>query len=144
MYQIRKEDISLNTIRDLIKSGEKIELSKEAKEDVEFCRQFLESEIETREEPIYGVNTGFGALHNKSISKNEISDLQTNLVLSHACGIGDEVPQDIVKLMLLLKIINLSIGHSGIRMETLDRLIFLYNENILPVIIRNIRRSEGE
>lgn len=134
MYQIGSEVIGLSQIKDIIKSNQKIELSDSAIEKVSLCRSFLEKEIETRESPIYGVNTGFGSLYNTSISKDEISDLQRNLVISHSCGTGDTVSLEIVRIMLLLKIINLSLGHSGIRIETLDRLIFMYNENILPVV----------
>ena len=72
------------------------------------------------EEPIYGINTGFGSLCNVKIATENLSQLQENLVKSHACGTGDEVPQEIVKLMLLLKIQSLSYGHSGVQLATVE------------------------
>ena len=90
--------------------------------------------MKSQEEPIYGINTGFGSLCNHTISTKELSTLQSNLVKSHACGIGDEVPREIVKLMLLLKIQSLSYGHSGIQLCTVERLADFFNNDILPVV----------
>ena len=85
-------------------------------------------------EPIYGINTGFGSLCNVEISKENLTKLQENLIKSHACGTGEEVPSEIVKIMLLLKIQSLSYGHSGVQLATVERLIEFYNNDILPVI----------
>lgn len=82
----------------------------------------------------YGINTGFGSLCNVRINDDELADLQKNLVTSHSCGFGDEVPADIVKVMLLLKIRGLAQGFSGIHRDTIQRLVYFYNENILPVV----------
>ena len=82
----------------------------------------------------YGINTGFGSLCNVRIKDHELSLLQENLVCSHACGMGDEVPTEIVKLMLLLKIHGLSLGYSGVRTEIVQRLADMYNKNIIPVV----------
>jgi len=87
-----------------------------------------------QDEPIYGINTGFGSLYNVKISKENLTQLQENLVMSHACGIGERVPNDIVKLMILLKIQSLSYGHSGVQLETVLRLVDFYNHDILPVV----------
>jgi histidine ammonia-lyase len=88
----------------------------------------------SEETPIYGINTGFGSLCNVKISNENLSKLQENLVKSHACGTGEEVPLTIVKLMLLLKIQSLSYGYSGVQLETVERLIAFYNNDILPVV----------
>jgi histidine ammonia-lyase len=90
--------------------------------------------MEANETPIYGINTGFGSLCNIKISNENLSKLQENLVKSHACGTGEEVPSEIVKLMLLLKIQSLSYGYSGVQLITVLRLIDFYNNDILPVI----------
>ena len=90
--------------------------------------------MEQSDSPIYGINTGFGSLCNHKISKKELGKLQNNLVLSHACGTGDEVPNEVVKIMLLLKVQSLSYGHSGVQLKTVDRLIEMFNKNILPVV----------
>lgn len=101
---------------------------------VKKCREYLNTMMETHDKPIYGINTGFGALYNRSIDKDQLSQLQVNLIRSHACGMGETVPAEIVRLMLLLKVRGLSYGHSGVSLETIDRLMFLYNRDLLPVI----------
>ena len=90
--------------------------------------------MKSNNDPIYGINTGFGSLCNVKISNENLSKLQENLVKSHACGTGEEVPHEIVKIMLLLKIQSLSYGHSGVQLVTVQRLIDFYNNDILPVI----------
>ena len=82
----------------------------------------------------YGINTGFGFLQNVRIDNDQIEVLQSNLLQSHACGLGEEVPAPIVKLMLMLKIKSLSYGHSGVQVDTVKRLTDMYNANVLPVI----------
>ncbi|MGY8989529.1 MAG: aromatic amino acid lyase, partial [Flavobacteriales bacterium] len=94
----------------------------------------MDEKIKNSEVPIYGVNTGFGSLCNHNISDEDLEQLQRNLVLSHSCGTGDEVPQDIVKIMLLLKIQSLSYGYSAVQLQTINRLIDMFNHNILPVV----------
>jgi len=90
--------------------------------------------MKNQKEPIYGVTTGFGSLCKVSISNEQLSQLQKNLVMSHACSIGDEVPQEIIKLMLLLKIQSLAYGHSGVQLITIQRLIDFFNNDVLPVV----------
>ena len=97
-------------------------------------REYLEKRLEKNEKPIYGVSTGFGFLANTHIASSSLSQLQTNLIRSHACGLGEEVPDEIVRLMLLLKVRSLSLGHSGIRLEVVQRLLDFYNEDVLPVV----------
>ena len=86
----------------------KIALSPEARKRIQDCRDYLDRKMETQKEPIYGVTTGFGSLCNISVGKEELSQLQKNLVMSHACGTGERVPKEIVKIILLLKIQSLS------------------------------------
>lgn len=88
----------------------------------------------SHKDPIYGINTGFGSLYNVKINSANLTKLQENLMKSHACGTGDMVPKEIVKLMLLLKIQSLSYGHSGSQLETVNRLIDYYNNDVLPVV----------
>ena len=83
---------------------------------------------------IYGINTGFGSLYGQKISNDDLGQLQRNLVMSHACGLGDEVPCELVRLILLLKIQSLSYGNSGVNQSTVERLIDMYNNRVLPVI----------
>jgi histidine ammonia-lyase len=133
-HYISTEVLSLEQLQEIISQHKTLSLSEEAKVNIEKCRAYLDHKMSFNEAPIYGINTGFGSLCNVKISNENLSQLQSNLVKSHACGTGDEVPSEIVKLMLLLKIQSLSYGHSGVQLQTVERLIEFYNNDILPVI----------
>ncbi|MBL1280298.1 MAG: histidine ammonia-lyase [Fluviicola sp.] len=126
--------ISLEKLDEIIASKVKVVLSEEAKKAIVKCRDYIDAKVKSHDQMIYGVNTGFGSLCNTAISFEDLGKLQTNLVLSHACGAGEEVPPHIVKRMLLLKAIGLSHGNSGVQLETIERLLFMYNNDVLPVV----------
>jgi histidine ammonia-lyase len=134
IHYISTEVLSLEALQEIISHHKKLSLSEEARINIEKCRSYLDTKMLNNETPIYGINTGFGSLYNVKISNENLSKLQENLVKSHACGIGDQVPHEIVKIMLLLKIQSLSYGHSGIQLQTVERLIEFYNNDILPII----------
>ena len=131
---ISKEFLAIDEIGRIIREGEKIELGAEAKEAIIKCREYLDSKMEDIGRPVYGVTTGFGSLCNITIAQDDLSKLQHNLVKSHACGIGAKLRPEIVRLMLLLKVQSLSYGHSGAQLETIQRLVDMYNYDILPVV----------
>jgi histidine ammonia-lyase len=133
-HYISTDVLSLETLQEIIAQHKSIELSEEAKINIQKCREYLDRKMQSQDTAIYGINTGFGSLYNIKIDNDKLSKLQENLVKSHACGIGDEVPQEIVKIMLLLKIQSLSYGNSGVQLLTVERLIAFYNNDILPVI----------
>lgn len=133
-HQISSEVLEISTIGELIFQQRKIELSESAKEKISKCRDYLNNRMLAQDDPIYGINTGFGSLYNVKISKDKLTQLQENLVMSHACGIGERVPSEIVKIMLLLKIQSLSYGHSGIQLSTVQRLVDFYNNDVLPIV----------
>ncbi|MBG6061577.1 histidine ammonia-lyase [Flavobacterium sp. CG_9.1] len=133
-HYISTELLSLEILNEIVSHYKALALSDEAKINIQKCRDYLDKKMASHSEPIYGINTGFGSLCNVKISNENLSKLQENLVKSHACGTGEEVPSQIVKLMLLLKIQSLSYGHSGIQLQTVERLIEFYNNDILPVI----------
>lgn len=133
VYKITSK-IDFQTIQKIIAEKQTLALSDDAKKKVEKCREYLDKKIKSSKESIYGINTGFGALYNKTIPEKDLEKLQENLVMSHACGTGEEVPQEIVKLMLLLKIQGLSLGYSGVSVEVVERLILLYNQQVTPVV----------
>jgi histidine ammonia-lyase len=124
--------LSLSDIETILKNP--IELDEISIANIEKCRAYLDSKMLDETKTFYGINTGFGSLCNVKISNDDIEQLQENLVLSHACGMGNEVPQDIVKLMLLLKVKNFVYGNSGVSLQVTERLISFYNQNILPVV----------
>lgn len=128
--------ISLVEIDSILTDNKKIELSESAKNAIHKCRTYLDEKVARNERLIYGVNTGFGSLCNTAISSEDLEQLQINLVLSHACGTGEEVPAELVKRMILLKILGLSHGHSGVQLETVERLIFFFNNNIIPIVFQ--------
>jgi len=134
VHQISPEKLNFKAIFDILKENKKLELSEESKQLIVKCRSYLDKKMEQHKEPIYGINTGFGALYNKTIGKEDLGKLQENLVKSHACGVGEEVPAEIVKLMLLLKAQSLSYGHSGVQLSTVQRLIDFFNNDIVPVV----------
>ncbi|MBO4382312.1 MAG: histidine ammonia-lyase [Bacteroidales bacterium] len=133
-HQISTKFLSIEKVAKIVERRQKIELSQEAIDAVQKCRAYLDKKTDTEKEPIYGVTTGFGSLCNRSISKEDLSMLQRNLVVSHACGVGAEVPQEIVQLMLLMKIQSLSYGHSGVQLATIQRLVDFYNTGVYPVV----------
>ncbi len=131
---INSKFLSLKELWEIFSENKKLRLSEESKQKIIKARRFLDNKLKQNTKPIYGINTGFGALHNIKIDDKQINELQENLVISHACGIGDEVSHDIVKLMLLLKILSLSKGHSGVQLITVERLIDFYNNEIYPIV----------
>lgn len=133
-HQISTTHIDYNKLKEIITNIATLELSDDAKKRIVNCREYLDKKVGSLKEPVYGINTGFGSLYNKSIEAKDLEQLQENLVMSHACGTGNEVPHEIVKLMLLLKIQGLSYGNSGVQLETVQRLVDFYNNDILPVI----------
>lgn len=134
IHYISSRQLTIDVIEDLIKKPYQLALSVEAAARISRCRDYLDQKILSSSEPIYGINTGFGSLCDVKIDDSQLGQLQKNLVMSHACGMGEEVPRDIVKLMLFLKIQSLAYGHSGVAPETVKRLIDFYNHDILPVI----------
>ncbi|MEE1322416.1 MAG: aromatic amino acid ammonia-lyase, partial [Bacteroidales bacterium] len=134
VHKISPELLTLSQVDKILKEGMTLELSQESRERIVKCREYLDNKMKTQKEPIYGVTTGFGSLCNISISKEQLSQLQKNLVMSHACGVGEEVPAEIVKIMLLNKIQSLSYGNSGVQLQTVERLIAFFNNDILPVV----------
>ena len=134
IHQISRSPLSIVDVQEILWLDKKIELSKESIQAIQKCREYLDHKITQSSVPIYGVNTGFGSLYNHIIPKEDLGQLQCNLVMSHACGTGDEVPHRIVKLMLLLKVQSLSYGNSGVQLCTVQRLIDMFNHDILPVV----------
>ena len=136
IYKIGGQTLTISEIAEILAADTKLELRTRAKQRIQDCRDYLDRKMEQLDAPIYGINTGFGSLCNHKISTEDLKKLQTNLVLSHACGTGDRVPDDVVKIMLLLKVQSLSYGHSGVQLKTIERLIEMFNKNILPVVFQ--------
>lgn len=134
IHKISAEHLSIERIGEIVYGGYQIQLSNDAQKRIVECRKYLDRKIEETTSPIYGVTTGFGSLCNVSIGQDYLAQLQINLMMSHACGTGDRVPNDIVKIMLLLKIQSLSYGFSGCQLATVNRLIDFFNNDVYPVV----------
>ena len=134
IYILTEKELEINEVKTILDYNLTIELSDEVKNIISTNRKFLESKIDSDNNLYYGINTGFGSLCNHAISKDDLKKLQINLVRSHACGAGEEIDTILVKLMLLLKINALSLGSSGIQLATVERLVYLFNNNIFPVV----------
>ena len=133
-HYISAETLTFERVNEIITKGYKLALSEDAKARIQKCRDYLDKKMETQTTPIYGITTGFGSLCNHSISKEDLSTLQKNLVMSHACGTGEFVPKEIIRIMILLKVQSLSYGNSGVQVVTVQRLIDFFNNDVLPVV----------
>ena len=133
-YSVGSEHLTLSLLKKIIENRFILALSQKAVESILICRTYLDKRLDESKVPVYGINTGFGYLQNVIVPDDKLTLLQRNLLLSHACGTGEEVPKEIVKLMLLLKVQSLAYGNSGVTLQTVERLIYMYNNNVLPVI----------
>jgi len=133
-FTISSQPLALSQVKKFLDEKARLRLSEEARQKVLRCREYLDRKVSRTEDLFYGINTGFGSLCNVRISDEELDDLQINLVKSHACGMGDEAPESIVRLMLLLKIRSLSFGYSGVQLTTVQRLVDFFNEGVTPVV----------
>ena len=137
IHHISSEHLTLDKVKEIIDSHARLVLSEESIQAIKKCRRYLDTKMDDIGRPVYGVTTGFGSLCNVTIPADKLSQLQYNLVVSHACGSGETVRPEIVKLMLLLKVQSLSYGHSGAQLVTVQRLIDMFNNDILPVVYQH-------
>lgn len=134
IYYVGSKNLTFEIIQDIIQSDAHLTLDTKVIQRIQKCRDYLNNKIVQSTEPIYGVTTGFGSLCNKNIELDQLTVLQENLIKSHACSIGNELSTSIIKLMLLFKAHALSLGYSGVQVDTVQRILDLYNYNILPVV----------
>ena len=134
IHKISAEHLTIERIGEVVYNGYKLELSDDARNRIIRCRKYLDEKIAKTTRPVYGVTTGFGSLCNVSVNPDQLAQLQINLMMSHACGVGDRVPNDIVKMMILLKVQSLSYGYSGCKLDTVQRLVDFFNNDIYPVV----------
>lgn len=133
-HHISPDHLSLEKVGELLSNHSHLVLSTEASTRIRNCREYLDKKLAGNDQLFYGINTGFGSLCDVRISEEDVEQLQHNLVVSHASGMGDPVPQEVLRIMLLLKIQSLSYGHSGVREVVVQRLIDFYNADVLPVV----------
>ena len=136
-FTISPTQLTLSDVKKILLEKLQLKLSKVSIERINKNRKYLDNKLKSKDHVFYGINTGFGSLCDKKISQDDLKKLQVNLVRSHACGTGDEINSTIVKLMILIKINALSLGYSGVHLKTIEKLIFLFNNDILPVIFES-------
>jgi histidine ammonia-lyase len=129
-----KQHTNFQQIKNLLAFNQLVSITFDAHFRITECRNYLDKKLAESDDLFYGINTGFGYLQNVKIDKSQLAELQSNLIKSHACGMGEEVPLDIVKLMVMLKMKSLSYGYSGVQIETVKRLMDMYNADVFPVI----------
>jgi histidine ammonia-lyase len=129
-----KSPVNFQQVKNLLEFEQLVSITFDAHEKITRCREYLDEKVRDTDESFYGINTGFGFLQNVKIDDSRVEQLQYNLLKSHACGMGDEVPAPIVRLMIMLKIKSLSYGYSGVQIDTVKRLMDMYNNDVLPVI----------
>lgn len=134
IHKISAAHLTIEEVGAILENHATLELSDDARQRIVRCRKYLDKKIAESDVPIYGVTTGFGSLCNVSVDKDRLAQLQVNLIMSHACGVGSRVPNDIVKIMLFLKAQSLSYGYSGCQVETVERLLDFFNNDIYPVV----------
>ena len=134
IFKISPADLTFEIIEDILVNNIQLELSEESVRLITKSKNYLDKKLQETDGPLYGINTGFGALCDIEISKDDLSKLQENLVVSHACNIGPEVPSDVVRVMLLLKAHALAKGNSAVQLKTVQRIIDLFNHQVLPVV----------
>lgn len=134
IYYVGSGDLSFEIVERIINENIRLELAPEAKLRIQRCRDYLDKKIAESKEPLYGITTGFGSLCNKNISSDELGTLQENLIKSHACSVGEEISPLVIKLMMLFKAHALSLGHSGVQVITVQRILDFFNNDIMPIV----------
>lgn len=133
-HSITDRQLSFDDLKRVFSGEISLSLSEDSRKKIQRCREYLDIKVKSTSNPIYGINTGFGSLYNRNISNDQLEKLQENLVKSHACGTGAEVPPEIVRLMLFLKVQSLAYGYSGVQVQTVQRLIDMFNQHVYPTI----------
>ncbi|MCQ6563028.1 histidine ammonia-lyase [Paenibacillus mendelii] len=133
MIQLDGSCLSMEQVSQVIHDNELVEISEISWDKVKKSRDVVES-IVSKGSLVYGVTTGFGKFSDTVISVEDVEELQINLIRSHACGVGEPLPEKVAKTMLLLRANALAKGYSGIRPATLQLLVDALNHNIYPVI----------
>ncbi|MDD2574603.1 MAG: aromatic amino acid lyase, partial [Firmicutes bacterium] len=127
------QSLAIEQVAMVAREGRPVMLDPAAVERINISRSIVEEYV-SREEVVYGVTTGFGRFSDVAISKDETETLQRNLIVSHACGVGDSFERDITRAVMLLRVNTLCRGYSGVRLETLSLLIEMLNKGVHPVI----------
>lgn len=131
MITVTGDNLTIEEVVKVARNNEKVQLSKDSISRINKARDMVERLMQ-EDRVVYGVTTGFGKFSNVKISSSQALQLQENLVKSHSAGVGKPLPIEVVKAMMLLRANALAKGFSGIRLQTLQLLVDMLNENIVP------------
>ena len=132
-FVIKPGQLSFAEIKKLVQTKQSCELDKQSIAVIRASEAVVQAALKSNKS-VYGINTGFGALASQKISADELTQLQRNIVLSHACGTGELLDDETVALILLMKINSLAQGYSGVRLELIEALLSLYNLGVYPCV----------
>jgi len=130
---LSNETFTLDELENIARNKFRVSLSERARQDIQKSRKLVENWVDD-EEVIYGITTGFGAMSSVSISKDDTQQLQRNLLMSHAAGVGNPLDKEIVRAIITLRIKDFALGHTSARLETVEALISLLNHDVIPVV----------
>ncbi|MFN2166919.1 MAG: histidine ammonia-lyase, partial [Anaerolineae bacterium] len=130
---IDKPNLTIDDVAAVARDGVKVAFTSEAIERIRRARRLVEKWV-AEERIIYGITTGFGALSHTRISKNQTRELQRNIIMSHAAGVGAPLPEEVVRAVMAIRLHDLSLGHAGVREETARLLMAVLNAGICPVV----------
>ena len=133
MFKYGIDQLTLHKIQEIANGNLKAIINNEAKEKIISCRKKVEI-ITKKDKVVYGINTGFGPLCDVQISPEETNQLQKNLLITHAVGVGNNIDKQLSKLMMICKVHALCQGFSGVRLELIERIIFFIENNLLPTV----------
>ncbi|MCL2255267.1 MAG: histidine ammonia-lyase [Firmicutes bacterium] len=133
MISLNGKTLDIKDVVRIARNKAKVDICKKAMQQVKLARKVVD-EIAKKDEAVYGINTGFGKFADVSIGENDLKTLQKNLIISHACGVGEPMPKDVVRAMLALRINALCVGHSGIESTTIELMVEMLNNDIVPVV----------
>ncbi|MBW1867393.1 MAG: aromatic amino acid lyase, partial [Deltaproteobacteria bacterium] len=128
-----KNGLTIDDIVAVARHGAPVGITNAGEERVERTRKLISKWVK-QEKNIYGITTGFGALCNVSISESDTRALQKKIIMSHAAGIGNPLPEEVVRAIMAIRVHDLAMGHSGCRIQTLRYLLAFLNEGVTPLI----------
>jgi histidine ammonia-lyase len=133
MFKYGINQLTLHKVKEIASGTLKATISSEAKEKIISCREKVETIIKSNK-IVYGINTGFGPLCDVQISPEETHQLQTNLLYTHAVGVGKNIDKQLSKIMMICKVHALCQGFSGVRLELIERIIYFIENDLLPTV----------
>ena len=126
--------LTIDDVVDVARRGRQVRLDPGAVEGMNESRRYVDSLIQNGGEPVYGINTGLGYFANRRLSTADAAALSRNLVLSHAVGVGDPLPEEVVRAAMLIRANTLAVGHSGVRPLIVETLLKMLNAGVYPLI----------